>query len=67
MKNRLKEIRASKGITQEELAIAAGISRTTLSQIETESSVPDAETVAKLVKALNVPANRIFYAFDVVS
>lgn len=67
MKNRLKSIRSEKNLTQEKLAEMANISRTTLAMIENEKAIPDGNTIAALVKALSVPANAIFYDFDVVS
>lgn len=66
MKNKLKVIRAEKRLSQDELAKAAGISRTTLAMIENEKSVPDGKTIAALVKALNKPANEIFFDLNVV-
>ena len=66
MENRLTVIRAEKKLSQESLAKLAGISRTTLSNIENEKVTPDVETVAKLVAALNVPAGDIFLALRVV-
>lgn len=67
MLNRLKVIRAEQNLTQTELAKMAEISRSTLSQIENGEIDPSFETIAKLVKVLQVPANRIFSALDVVS
>lgn len=66
MKNNLKEIRKKKGITQEELAKKAGIARVTLAMIETEKNCPDGNTIAALVRALGVPANKIFFDLDIV-
>lgn len=66
MENRLTVIRAEKKLSQAELAEMAGISRTTLSQIENEKATPDGETIAKLVKALGVPAGDIFLALKVM-
>ena len=66
MKNRLKEIRAQKKMTQETLAAKAKISRTSLALIETEKTTPDGETIAKLVKALEMPASDIFFDLGVV-
>lgn len=66
MRNRIKVIRAEQNITQGELANKMGISRYALADIENEKSDPHGETIAKLVKALNVPANKIFFDFDVV-
>lgn len=60
MKNRLKAIRFEKKLTQAELAKLAGISRISLCHIENEFSVPDGETIVKLVHALNLPAEDIF-------
>ena len=60
MKNRLKEIRGRKGLTQEALADQANISRPTLAMIEVEKTVPDGDTIIKLVKALRLPAEEIF-------
>jgi putative transcriptional regulator len=66
MENRLIVLRAEKRMSQADLAKLAGISRSTLSQIENEKVTPDGETIAKLVKALNVPAGEIFSALCVV-
>lgn len=65
MKNRIKVLRAEKKLTQGQLAEKASISRTTLAMIENEKSVPDGNTIAALVKALNTPANAIFFDLDV--
>ena len=66
MQNRIKALRAEKNMTQEELAKLSNISRTTLVSIERGQSTPDGKTIAKIVKALGVPANRIFFDLDVV-
>ena len=66
MENRLTVLRAERKLTQEALANMAGISRTTLSEIENGKKTPEAGTIVKLVKALGVPANQIFFDFDVV-
>jgi putative transcriptional regulator len=66
MKNRIKIIRAEQNLTQQALADKMGISRSALNMIENEKTVPDGNTIALLVKALGVPANRIFFGLDVV-
>lgn len=66
MQNRLKIIRAELNITQKELADLSGLSRFTINQIENNQIVPNGDTIAKIVKATQVPANRIFFDFDVV-
>ena len=65
MKNKLKLIRAQKNLTQEQLADLAGISRPALAQIENGKTVPDGETIAKLVSVLHMPAGDIFDDLDV--
>ena len=66
MRNRIKVLRAERNLTQQQLADMAGISRTTLVMIEKEKAVPDGTTIAALVKALNVPADQIFFDLSVV-
>ena len=66
MKNRLVVIRAEQKLSQEDLSKLANVARATLSAIESEKTDPNAETIAKLVRALGVPANKIFPEFDVV-
>lgn len=66
MKNNLREIRRNLGLTQEELATQANLSRATIIAIENNNTIPDGETVKKLVVATNKPANEIFFDFDVV-
>ena len=66
MENRLKVIRAELNMSQEKLATLAGLSRVTVSKIETGAVPPDGATIAKLVKATGVPADRIFFDLGVV-
>lgn len=61
LKNRVTELRKEKGLSQEELAKAAGISRATLSKIETnEEAVITTGTVSKLCAALSCKPRDIF-------
>ena len=66
MTNRIKVLRAEKKMTQEQLAVKAGISRTALANIENEKATPDGDTIASLVRALETPANLIFFELNVV-
>ena len=66
MKNRIKVIRAELNLSQEKLAALAGLSRVTLVNIEKGTANPDGKTIAKLVKALNRPANEIFFDLGVM-
>ena len=61
IKNRLKELRESSGMSQEELARKSGISRTTLSKIENNEEVNvNTRTIAKLADVFNVKPSEIF-------
>lgn len=66
MKNKLKKIRKDMGLTQEELANLANLSRATIIAIESGNNVPDGDTIIKLVRVTGKPANEIFFDFDVV-
>lgn len=61
IKNRLKEIRQERGISQEELSEMSGISRTTLSKIENnEEAIVSTKTIAKLAEVFAVSPSEIF-------
>jgi transcriptional regulator with XRE-family HTH domain len=54
--NNLRRLRHAKGISQEELAYAAGVNRTYLSKLEKGFSYPGLEIIAKLATVLEVEA-----------
>lgn len=58
--NFVAEIRISKGLTQCELAEKIGVSRNTISSIETFKYYPTAYTAALLCKALDVKFENLF-------
>lgn len=59
---KLKEIRESKHMTQEELANKSGISRVTISAMENGvERNTTTKTLVKLAEALGVTIDRIFY------
>lgn len=59
---RLKEIREQKGITQESLAAASGVSRATIAALEKGSERnTTSKTLAKLASALGVSLNDLFF------
>ena len=61
IKNRLKELREERGISQEKLSELSGISRTTLSKIENNEEVGvNTRTIAKLAEVFNVKPSEIF-------
>ena len=63
LKNRLKEIRTEKGLSQARLAKLVGVSRNTISSIETGQFSPTAKLALVICIALDKKFEDIFY-FD---
>lgn len=63
LKNRLKVARAEKNISQEELAKMVGVSRQTISSIETGQFNPTAKLALVLAIALDKTFEELFF-FD---
>lgn len=63
LKNRLKVARAEKNISQSELAENVGVSRQTISSIETRQFCPSAKLALVLCVALDKKFEELFY-FD---
>lgn len=63
LKNRLKEKRAEKGLSQAQLAEMVGVSRNTISSIETGQFSPTAKLALILCIALDQKFEELFY-FD---
>ncbi len=61
LKNRLKVARAEKGISQGELAKLVGVSRQTISSIETGQFNPTAKLALILCIALDKKFEELFY------
>ena len=61
LKNKLKEIRTEKGLSQAELARMVGVSRNTISSIETGQFNPTAKLALVLCIALDKKFEEIFY------
>ena len=62
MKNRLKEVREKEGISQEELSKKSEVSRTTISELETEKKeITTNITLEKIAKALGKKVSDIFF------
>ncbi len=61
LKNRLKEIRSERKISQAELAKMVGVSRNTISSIETGQFSPTAKLALILCIALDKKFEDIFY------
>lgn len=61
LKNRIKEARTAIGYSQEQLAEMVGVSRNTISSIETGQFSPTAKLALILCIALNKKFEDIFY------
>lgn len=64
LKNRLKSIRSEKKLTQQNLADMVGVSRNTISSIETGEFCPTSKLALILCIALDKKFEDIFY-FDI--
>ena len=61
LKNNLKKIRSEKGLSQSELAELVGVSRNTISSIETGQFSPTAKLALILCIALDKKFEEVFY------
>ena len=61
LKNRLKEARSEKGLSQAQLAELVGVSRNTISSIETGQFSPTAKLALVLCIALDKKFEDLFY------
>ena len=59
LKDNIRSIRKSKGLTQEELAIKLNVVRQTISKWEQGLSVPDAEMLITLSEVLDTPVSTL--------
>ncbi|BBH26498.1 transcriptional regulator [Intestinibaculum porci] len=60
MKNHIEEIRKQKGIRQEELAKALGVSRQTISSLENGRYNPSIQLAFKLARYFHVTIEELF-------
>jgi transcriptional regulator with XRE-family HTH domain len=57
---RLKELMTHKGISREELAEKVGVSKTTISNISTETNLPTIKLLLEIATALDVDVRELF-------
>jgi len=61
LKNRLKEVRSEKNLSQQDLADMVGVSRNTISSLETGQYEPTAKLALVLAIALDMKFEELFY------
>ena len=61
LKNNLKEVRQEKNLSQQELASMVGVSRNTISSLETGQYEPTAKLAYILCIALDMKFEELFY------
>ena len=59
LSEKIKAIRAEKGLAQERLALEAGVDRTLVSKIERGIANPSLETLVKLATTLKIPVSTL--------
>ncbi len=57
---RIKELRQSQGLSQEALALKAGIDRTYMTSVENGKRNVSIQNIYKIVQSLNIPLNEFF-------
>ncbi|QRR02055.1 helix-turn-helix domain-containing protein [Dyadobacter sandarakinus] len=63
--NKLKEIRKGKGVTLQEIADQAGVTKSLVSQIENSRTIPSLPVMLGLIQALDIDLNAFFK--DIIS
>lgn len=64
-KERIKAARECRGMTQQELADASGVSRSSIARYEIGAKTPSIASTYKLAKALDVPFEELARGFIV--
>lgn len=63
---KIREVRESRGMTQEELSQVSGVSRVTISGLENGTTrATTTKTLVAIAHALKVPVDQIFFSEDV--
>ena len=62
--NKIKVYRAMKNISQEELAVAIGVTRKTINTVETGKFIPSTVLALKIARYFGVPVEEIFELND---
>lgn len=67
LRNRLRLARAERNWSQEDLAVAAGVTRQTISSIENNQYIPSALLAFVLARSLDKDVTEIFYLEEVAA
>ena len=62
--NKIQVYRAMKNISQEELAVAIGVTRKTINTVETGKFIPSTVLALKIARYFGVPVEEIFVLND---
>ena len=65
--NKIKVYRAMKNISQEELAVAIGVTRKTINTVETGKFIPSTVLALRIARYFGVPGEEIFVLNDEAS
>ena len=65
--NKIKVYRAMKNISQEELAVAIGVTRKTINTVETGKFIPSTVLALRIARYFGVPVEEIFVLNDETS
>ena len=65
--NKIKVYRAMKNISQEELAVAIGVTRKTINTVETGKFIPSTVLALRIARYCGVPVEEIFVLNDEAS
>lgn len=65
LRNRLRELRQTKGLTQEALGRRVGVTRQTIIAVEKGKFVPSVRLAIELASALGTPLEEVFWLEEV--
>jgi len=67
IQNRVKELRTTRGWTQEQLAEAVGVSRQSINSIERDRYVPSLPLALTFARVFGCPTDEIFTLYDQIN
>ena len=57
---KIKHLRVTLGLTQEQFALACGLTQKMISKYETDTEIPSLESFAKIIKSFHINSNLFF-------